>query len=66
MTPEQSAAPGEEKRDAKVVDESVRSDRPSDPVLPEVTRDESDSWGERHEDDEDLERFNRERPPHHI
>ncbi|HTY72995.1 MAG TPA: hypothetical protein VMI11_11305 [Actinomycetes bacterium] len=35
------------------------------PVLPDVTRDESDEgWGESPEAD-DLERYLRERPPHH-
>ena len=38
----------------------------SRPLLPDTTRDESDSWAERAGDDpEDLERFVRDRPPHH-
>jgi hypothetical protein len=39
-----------------------------EPVLPETTRDEQDvGWGDRDgsEDPDDLERFLRERPPHH-
>jgi hypothetical protein len=42
---------------------------PGDPLLPEQTTDDSDrGWGERQEDasdSDDLERFLRERPPHH-
>jgi hypothetical protein len=48
---------------------SVTSDRaPEDePVLPDTTSDEQpEGWGDRGEDDpDDLDRFLRERPPHH-
>jgi hypothetical protein len=44
---------------------------PDDPVLPDVTSDErAEGWGDddgssRVDDPDDLERFLRERPPHH-
>jgi hypothetical protein len=61
---ERSGAPNDER---VAPDEPGRRQRPpAEPVLPDVTRDESDSWGERLEDEDDLERFRRERPPHHL
>jgi hypothetical protein len=44
------------------------SERDERPVLPDTTEDESEpGWGERPVDDDpdDLERFTKERPPHH-
>ena len=36
-----------------------------DEVLPEQTRDDTDrGWGEEHDDEADLERLRREKPPH--
>ena len=37
-----------------------------EPVLPDQTSDERpEGWGERSDDEETLERYRRERPPHH-
>ena len=47
---------------------SVTSDPEDEPVLPETTSDEHpEGWGDRVRDDDpdDLDRFLRERPPHH-
>jgi hypothetical protein len=63
---QRSSASGDE--GAAPADHGRKPTRPpsADPVLPDVTRDESDSWGERPDDEDDLERFRRERPPHHL